>query len=301
MGNSQAARILVFDVGGSHASAALASNGSLKAMSSSLVNSEGSPEEIMGAFENLGNEALTQCGLKHADLSGVSLGFPNPFDYEAGISYMEHKYGSLYGYNIRADLAKRFGLGSSCVTFVNDASAYLLGELHFGAAVGISRVIGITLGTGVGSAFAVSGRIITQGEGVPNDGFLWNIPYKGRILEDFVSTRGIRALYKELGGDDLEVREIASRAATEACAKKTMQRFGEILGEALHTTCTDFRPEAIVLGGAISRSAHLFIPAAHERLKDPGVRLLVSRLFDEAALLGASVEWQRATAMTVGR
>lgn len=31
---------------------------------------------------------------------GLSLGMPNPFDYEQGISYMEHKYPSLYGVSL---------------------------------------------------------------------------------------------------------------------------------------------------------------------------------------------------------
>lgn len=295
MGGFPEAKVLVFDIGGSHAAAAVAFDGSLAGISSARLNSGGSAEEIIGALEVLGKNVVAASGLKSTELAGVSFGFPNPFDYAAGISYMRHKYASLYGRNVREILADRFGVAVQAVTFVNDASAFLLGELYFGAAIGLEKAIGITLGTGVGSAFAASGRIVTQAEGVPNEGFLWNVPYNGRTVEDFVSTRGIRELYREAGGDDIEVREIADMAAYNDRARATMDRFGTILGKVLKTTCSDFRAQGIVLGGAISRSAQLFLPTAQEQLKDSGARLLVSKLFDKAALLGASIEWQKTT------
>lgn len=300
MGSLSETNILVFDVGGSHASAALVQGRDLQGRSSSTVDSDGTAVEILGALEALGKQVLSECGLAADSLSGVSLGFPNPFDYENGISYIRHKFGALYGQNLRADLAARFGIQPQAVTFVNDASAYMLGEIHFGAAAGVNRVIGITLGTGVGSAFAVDGNIVTHGEGVPNEGFLWNAPYEDSIVEEFVSSRAIRGHFYQVTGEHAEVSDIARRSATEVGAMITMQEFGKTLGTVLKKTCRDFRPDAIVLGGAISRSAHLFLPAAQEQLSGTGVRLLVSQLFDDAALLGASIEWRTKASTAAG-
>jgi predicted NBD/HSP70 family sugar kinase len=50
-----------------------------------------------------------------------------------------------------------------------------------------------------------------------------------------------------------------------------------------------FAPEVIVLGGGISRAAHLFLPAAQSELADSGLRLLVSELQDSAPLVGCAV------------
>jgi len=284
--------VLVFDVGGSHASAALAQDADLEGGCSSELDNGAPAESILGSLESLGKRVLAENSLENGALSGVSLGFPNPFNYVDGISYMRHKYGELYGYNLRVALANRFGLPPQAIAFVNDASACLLGEIHFGAAACLDRVVGITLGTGVGSAFAISGQIVTTGD-VPNGGFLWNAPFQGGIVEDFVSTRGIRRVFKGLGGADISVSEIATHATTDHIARTTMQQFGAILGKALKSTCSAFHPDAIVLGGAISRSAHLFLPKAQAQLNGTGTQLIVSKLFDNATLLGAAFEWHR--------
>jgi glucokinase len=287
------AKILVFDVGGSHAAAALAQDGGLQGKCSLALDSEGTAETIMRALESLGKKVLTECGSEGAPLSGASFGFPNPFDYNQGISYMQHKYSSLYGLHLRTELARTFATSPQTITFVNDASAFLLGEIEFGAAAGCDRVVGITLGTGLGSAFAVGGHIVTSGEGVPDGGFLWNVPYKEGIVEDYVSTRAIRRVFREISSKDIEVREIALRASTDAEAMMAMRRFGEALGTVLWVACSGFRPDTIVLGGAISRSANLFLPAAQKPLDTTGIRLRTSQLFDDAALLGAAVAWHR--------
>lgn len=296
---SEGAKLLVFDVGGSHIAAALASNGpwSLTDSRSTRVNNGGTASEILDVFETMGRAIRHDCGLSAQGIDGVSVGIPNPFDYEQGISYMRHKYASLYGQNVKASLAERLKVAPSAVTFVNDAFAYLLGEIHGGAASGATRAIGITLGTGVGSAFAVDGEIVTAGEHVPNQGFLWNVPYKGGIVEDVISTRAIQHIFESRTGKVCEVRDIALQAGTDREAAETMRQFGRDLGNVLKDVCRDFRPEIIVIGGAIARSAHLFLPAAEGQLAGTGIRLAVSRLLDDASLLGAAVAWERACAL----
>jgi glucokinase len=64
-------------------------------------------------------------------------------------------------------LAERFGWQPGQVRFLLDSAAFLLGEIGAGEARGVERAVGITLGTGIGSAFAVDGQIVTEGPGVP--------------------------------------------------------------------------------------------------------------------------------------
>jgi glucokinase len=93
------------------------------------------------------------------DLLGVAFGFPGPFDYEAGICLIEgvEKYGALYGVNIRDAIRTRLDLGDLPILFRNDAEAAVVGETRYGAGRNYPRVIGVTLGTGCGSAFLVDG------------------------------------------------------------------------------------------------------------------------------------------------
>ena len=181
-------RVLVYDVGGSHISAAVFDGDScdLAGVVSASYPSEQSIDTFLNVLHSLG--ALAMQGV--TGVRGASLAMPGPFDYDAGVSWMEHKLAYLYGFDLRGALAAHLGWPPSRVRFLNDAAAFLAGEVAAGAARGVSRVVGITLGTGVGSAFAVDGHVVREGIGVPAGGEIWNVPYQGGIVEDQISTRG---------------------------------------------------------------------------------------------------------------
>ena len=216
---------------------------------------------------------------------------PGPFDYERGVSWMEHKLPYLYGFDLRHALAARLGKEDNQVRFLNDAAAYLLGEISAGAAQDVCRVVAITLGTGVGSAFAVDGHVLREGTGVPPGGEIWNFPYEGGILEDQISTRAIRQSYKLRTGEEREVADIAASAAQDADAAEIFTEFGRILGIALRTVLAAFGPQVVVLGGGISRSAQLFLEAAQAEVESPRIELRVSTLGEIAPLVGAGAAW----------
>ena len=122
------------------------------------VRSEGSKEEILESLA----ESLRQGIAKSQDLgmraAGLAATFPGPFDYNAGVPLMEHKFAAIYGMDlkewIRGIAGERFG-----VSFVHDVNAQLSGEMFRGAATGFRNVCVITLGTGLGFAFSIDGRI----------------------------------------------------------------------------------------------------------------------------------------------
>lgn len=63
--------------------------------------------------------------------------------------------------DIKGTLEREFGLP---VTVANDANCMLLGEVWAGAAKGYTDVIGVTLGTGVGSGILIGGGVSAQQE-----------------------------------------------------------------------------------------------------------------------------------------
>jgi glucokinase len=220
----------------------------------------------------------------------MAFAFPGPFDYECGISLLRHKYGSLYEMNLRRVFERSFGIAGENIVFLNDARAFLLGEYRSGAAQGVDRCIGLTLGTGVGSAFAINGAIVSSGAGVPPGGEIYGLPWESRTVEDTLSTRAIQQKYWQLTGRVESVLEICTAAPEDRNAALVMSEFGRNLGAAVRDLCLPFRPEAIVLGGAISKSASLFVPSAGASLGDDSAHLLrVSTLFDQALLMGAAV------------
>jgi glucokinase len=289
--------VLVYDVGGSHVSSAVCHGVDyrLGPVASALYPAEQTCEAFVAFLLSLGLQA--SAGFEA--VAGAELAMPGPFDFAAGISYMKHKLPFLYGVDLRRALAEGFGWQPGQVRFLHDAGAFLLGEIGAGAARGVERAVGITLGTGIGSAFAVDGRIVTEGPGVPPGGEIWNLPYEGGIVEDSLSTRGIQRNYHQRTGKLRDVAEIAadvdadSDAANDPDAAAVFADLGRHLGLALRMMLSGFAPQVVVLGGGIARSAKLFVPVAESYVEGMNLRLLSSALKDDAPLVGAAVAWFR--------
>lgn len=282
--------VLVYDVGGSHVSAAVCFKDGYRLRQ--VVRAIHPKDETSAAFV----EMLHSLGMKASEgiagVEGAELAMPGPFDYEKGVSWMKHKMAYLYGVNVSEALAAPFGWKANQVRFLNDAAAYLLGEVGAGAARGVKRVVCFTLGTGVGSGFAVDGRRVIDGRGVPPGGEIWNVPYQGGIVEDKISTRALKSAYLERTGQEREVASIAHYAAGgEAAATEVFEGFGRDLGVAIKLLLKDFSPNVVVLGGGIARSANLFIAATKTELEGTGIELRIAELGDNAPLAGAGVAW----------
>ncbi len=284
--------LLVFDVGGSHIAGALCDCETLDLQSRASVAVDCNADEtsFYTAVDQLSREILKQTDTEFSRIGGMSFAFPGPFDYAQGISRLTHKFASLHGKSLRSELAARCALEPRSIRFLNDADAFLLGELTRLPSAREGNTVGITLGTGVGSAFAVAGQIARNGCGIPPDGEIWNLPWESGIVEDAISTRGIQAEYESRTARRLPVREIANGCPADAHAVEVFENFGETLGNVLRVVMREFRPSTIIFGGAISRSAALFLPVTARQFG--GSRTLqVSTLFEDAALYGAAAYW----------
>ena len=282
--------VLVYDVGGSHISAAVCFKNDFRLGPVERANQpeEQTSEAFVEVLYSLGKKAAG--GIE--GVQGAELAMPGPFDYAKGISWAKHKMPFLFGVNVSEALAARFGWKASQVRFLNDAAAYLLGEVGAGAARGVRRVVAFTLGTGVGSGFAVDGKVVTEGKGVPPGGEIWNVPYEGGIVEDKISTRALQAVYKDRKGQEREVASIAHYATGgDPVSIAVFQEFGKTLGIALKRLLADFDPDVVVLGGGIARAAHLFLPAAKAELVGTHFEVRTAELWENAPLAGAGVAW----------
>ena len=270
------------DVGGSHVTAAIVVDGAVIARADADIDPQGSAEHILGAIAGAGRELGA-----HSDWM---LAFPGPFDYARGIGTFEGvaKFGSISGVDLRAELGARL---DAAVRFVDDADAYIMGEWAAGAARGQARVIGATLGTGVGAAFLVDGHPQGSGPGVPAGGNLYPEHYLGRPIEETVSTRALLAAY---GQDGVSVREVFERArAGEASAAVVVDSTMEHLGRFIAPFVEGFGATMFVVGGSISRSWDLIEPALRRGLGDTPVALAHSALLGDAPLVGAALAASR--------
>ena len=283
--------IAAFDIGGTHVTAALVDPYAAAVVPETRLRislpADGSREELVRRLV----EAAGAVASPEVERGGVAV--PAPFDYEQGICLMRHKLPGLYGVDVRHELAGALGVPPAAVTFVNDAAAYLLGEAGAGAARGHARVVGITLGTGLGSAFLADGRIVDAGPDVPPDGALYVVPFRGADVEDRISRRGLLARYAEPGVDVEQVAERARRGDTRAAAA-----FDEIaanLAEFLTPWLVGFGAGCLVVGGSIARAWDLIEPALRTGLEAvPSLGLVVpAAQIDNAPLLGAALHAAR--------
>jgi glucokinase len=213
---------------------------------------------------------------------------PGPFDYDHGISLVSHKLHGLYGINVRRELGLAVGLTDSAVLFLNDAEAFLLGEWWVGAARGHRRAVGITLGSGLGSAFLEDGRLVRSGPGVPADGDLYRLPFRGQPAEETISRGALLARYGSNDGTDVE--QIAERArAGEPRAQRVFEEMAADLADFLAAPLEAFEPTCLVVGGSIAHAWDLLEPALVRGLAaDPQLSIARALNIEDAVLLGAA-------------
>ncbi|MEV0408238.1 ROK family protein [Actinoallomurus sp. NPDC050550] len=274
------------EIGGSHVTAALvdASSGMIAERREPL-RPDGTADEIISRILRCARTLPTTKGRW-----GVAV--PGPFDYERGIALFEGvgKFDALYGTDLGAALLDGLPGPPSSVTFLNDAVAFLLGEWTAGAAAGHRRASGITLGTGVGSAFLVDGRPVTDGPDVPPEGRVDLLTWEDRPLEDTVSSRAIRARYT--GRPAADVAEISDRArAGETAAQALLTETFTALGRVLAPWLTRFGAEVLVVGGSMAASWDLLAPPLTAGLAAAGSHPVTLPACNPqgAALIGATV------------
>ncbi len=278
--------LLGVDIGGSHITAALVDTRTFRVYRESLarqhVDRYGTADDILDTWSG----AITAVADRFPQsFSRIGIAMPGPFDYTRGISLITgfDKYEALYQMNIGEALSRRTGIPVSGICFRNDAEAYLAGEVRSGAAAGFNRAIGITLGTGLGSAYNY--------DGVTADAELSVLPYKGEKIEEFVSTRGIVRAYEEAAGIKVgDARAVTDKAETDVHAKTALQIFTADLSWFLDYFIRKHHPDVIVVGGNIARAWNLFIPDTIRQLGAlvSNIPIKPAVLGEDAMLIGAA-------------
>jgi glucokinase len=281
--------VVGIDIGGSHITAALVDLKGHHIIAGSLirehVNSKGGAAEIIHAWADVIRKCFA--GLP-ADSKKIGIAMPGPFDYEEGICLIKDldKYESLYNINVKKLLAKELEIDARDISLMNDASCFLKGEVFGGAAIGCNNVIGITLGTGLGSARFHNGEIF--------DGDLYYTPFKEGTAEDYLSSRWFVKRYKELTGVTVKnVKELRDKISDDPYVTAMFNEFGNNLGNVLLNYIQKHSCETIVVGGNIINAWELFFPETEDVLKLLSKRVSVKKaiLGEESALTGAASLW----------
>lgn len=228
------------------------------------------------------------------DVTVIGLGVPGIIDIKKGI--VNHSPNMpLKNTNLGKIIEKRIG---KAVRVENDANCFTLAETRYGAAQNKRNVIGLTIGTGIGSGLIIKGELY-HGKGSGAELGHMTINYKGPnarcgnhgCIESYVSIRGILSRAKGLSiKDPKELFDFAEQGNKKAI--KVWKETGFYLGVAIANFVNIFDPDVIVIGGNISNAWKYFHKEMMSAIKDRSLikdfKVVKSKLGDDAGILGAA-------------
>lgn len=232
---------------------------------------------------------------KIKNLAGIGFAMPGPFDYLNGIAWFDKyvdKFHNLTGVDVKTELLQKLDLPANFpIRFLNDAASFAVGVANVEPASKFKRIIALTLGTGFGTTFINNGLPVAGEDGIPEDGFLYHVPFQKSIADEYFSTRWFLNEYQKRTGVNISgVKQLAELAKNDLTAKELFNDFGKNLGTFLVPWVQKFKAECIVLGGNISNSFPLFESELMSEFKilDFQPEIVISELDENAALIGSA-------------
>jgi predicted NBD/HSP70 family sugar kinase len=235
----------------------------------------------------------------HERLLAVGISTPGVVDRESGRVRLAYNVSPDGVLDLLSAIGNRFGVP---VLIDNNVNLAALGEKSFGLARGVSTMVFIGVGAGIGMGIIMDDELVRGAHGGAGEiGYLPLVgdPFDPRHklhggLEDEVGAAGVLAAYKsraakrkQPAASAQDVFELARDGQPEAAA--VVEHVAARLGAAIATVCAILDPELVVLGGGIGSSPLLLSPVrgAAAALVPMTARIETSLLGDRAALQGA--------------
>lgn len=206
---------------------------------------------------------------------------------------------ALNGRPFIRDLEEKLGVALNAA---NDANCFTLAEAKAGGAKDFQTVFGIIVGTGVGGALCVDGKILQGRHGIAGE---WghNILeqqgakcYCGKrgCVETVISGPALENYYRSIAGGEMALADIAAAAETDDHAATTLRRLYKQFGKALAAVINIFDPDCIIVGGGVSNIDGIYSEGRdailpylfNDRFETP---LVKHSLGDSAGVIGAAL------------
>ncbi len=242
--------------------------------------------EIPTRTENNGGQILSDIAASieahlnaHAiareDILGIGIGVPGPVDRKGVVNCCVNLGWGVF--NVEQALGDRTGFP---VKAGNDANVAALGECWKGSGQGFADMIMVTLGTGVGGGIIIGGNIYCGAGGSAGEiGHLILDPRETEVhtsgqqgcAEQYCSATGVvRLARRHLAACDAPSVLRNSQALTckdvfdaglsgDPVAGAILEQFYALLGQLLANICTAFDPEAVIIGGGVSKAGQVIL------------------------------------------
>jgi len=228
----------------------------------------------------------------------ISFAFAGPSDYIHGIIDSPPNFPAYHHVPLGPILKKKFGIP---VYINNGGNLFAYGEALAGALPNVNmllemegydthftNLIGVSIGTGLGSGIVIDNKLIRGDNGVAAE--VWCMPDKNDLemcAEGVLSARGIVRMYEQFSGGLQEQKALDVMAIAEgklpgdkAAAIRSFESFGESLGHVLAMMISVI-DGLVVIGGTLTKAKALYTPALFKemnRMLQGGNNLQYNRL-----------------------
>jgi glucokinase len=290
----RADRAIGIDLGGTKILAGIVDRGGAIEAAKEIPTPTESSDAILAALNDVIASVLRD------DVGSIGLGAPVNLDRKTGRALRANNL-PLRDIDLAAGIRERFGLP---VGVENDGNAATLAEYRFGAGVGTSNMLMLTLGTGVGGGIVIDdrlyrgwaelGHIVVQAGGQPCQGECHGHGHLEAVASGHAADRVARGLW----GDDANAHVLLAHArGGDPAAIEALAGIGELLGAAIGSLVNIFDPEVVVVGGGFGAAAGdlLLEPARRAARREAAwpadERLVVveAALGETAGLIGAGL------------
>lgn len=272
-------KIIGIDIGGTKIGIGLLVDGKIEQSLKLETPSSGTQEEVMEQVVR-GIESLAG----YQDAVGIGIGAPGLIDEKNGVIFSVTNIPSWKEVHLKSYLENRLG---KPVYMTNDANCFAIGVKMFGEGKNYKNVICLALGTGVGAGIVIDGYLYS-GE-VAGAGEVGGLPYRDADFETYCSGK----FFRILNNTDGET-EFAKAKAGDAAALKLFAELGHHVGNLINTTIFMLAPEAIIVGGSVSKSFELWKDAMWETVRSFPYKKVTEKLviekteMNDIAVLGAA-------------
>jgi len=243
---------------------------------------------------------IDEAGAVHGRPLALGISVPGIVDQTSGrVTSLAYNVVPEGGFDPLEVIRDRFDLP---VLVENNVNLAAVGEKWFGLARGVSTMVFIAIGAGIGMGIIIDDEVVRGAHGAAGEiGYLPLVgdPFDPRHrlhggLEDEIGAAGIvTAFNARRASDDPELSSVHDvfglAGAGNAAARSVVDHVASRLGTAIAPVCAILDPELVVLGGGIGASPLLLRPVrgSAAALVPITARIETSLLGDRAALQGA--------------
>jgi len=266
------------DLGGTNIRGGLVNGKELNNITSERINAKETAEEIIQQLFNLTERLIND------SVSAIGIGVPGLVDEDRGIVFDVLNIPSWTELPLKQLMEERFRIP---VLINNDANCFAVGEYYFGKGVEGDSMVGLTIGTGLGSGIILKGKLYSGK--TCGAGEFGMIDYLDHYIEYYASGQFFKNVY------DVDGEVIFEKARSgDPTALKMYKEFGGHLGNAIKTILYALEVDKIILGGSVRHALPFFEKCMWERLKTFAYRRTIDNLkievseLENSGILGAA-------------